>query len=88
MVDGITDAERLVKVETKLDVIEGVVLRMEAKLDAHHVPRAEINEMFKSRDERIERLETQANESKRGFREWLTLAVAGLALVASVWTKK
>lgn len=51
--------ERIVKVETKVENIESVALRLEAKLDVftdHYVQRHELKEMFYSRDEQIKQV--------------------------------
>lgn len=93
--------ERLVKVETKVDNIETVAVRMESKLDAwaaNYVPRPEMNEMFRARDEQIELMRdeiktmrteksteqlTEKTSSKSNLATWAYVIVSIVTVVIS-----
>lgn len=65
MGDDQRPVERLAAMEAKLATLEGVLMRLEAKLDAwqsNYVPRAEINEMFRARDSHLEQLRVEIKE--------------------------
>lgn len=82
-------------VDTQLSEIKTALLRMDTKLDAWqstYVPRAEINEMFRSRDEKITLLHQEIidlNEEKKANKQllptWTHAAVALIALALSIY---
>lgn len=97
------ETERLAALEaqftatsSQLNDIKGAMVRLEAKLDAWqatYVPRIEIQEMFRSRDEKIAALQGEINDihaekaaSKQLFPGWAQVAVAVLALVITLWS--
>lgn len=83
-------AERLAALEARLAGIEALIARIDGKLDAfqaNYVPRAEITEMFRSRDERIERIEEDDKAQKTSIVSWAGVVIAGLAFAYSVFHK-
>lgn len=89
---------RLLVVEKQLEDIKSAMLRMETKLDAwqeNYVPRAEINEMFRSRDESIRdirdentRLWDERRANKQTIPSWIQVAISLGAIGISLWALK
>lgn len=88
MASETTDAERFARLEERLEGIERVSLRLEAKLDAWqetYVPRTEINEMFRARDEQIHELKDDKKTHRANLPMWVSASAAVIALVAMFW---
>lgn len=72
-------AERLAALETGINALTQVCARLESKLDAWqatYVPRTEINEAFKARDERIKSLENNQT--------WLWRTTVGAVIAGAI----
>ncbi|KZE79655.1 hypothetical protein [Paenibacillus elgii] len=85
------DGERLTKVETRLENIEVAVTRMEEKLDKWHgnyISRVEMNELLRSRDERIERIEQERLANKQLYPGWINILIAFAALLVAWFHNK
>ena len=70
--------------------MEGVLISMNSKLDAWaqtYVPRNEINEMFRARDEQIKELKEDKKNNRQSWPYWITAAIALAAFVYSIWPK-
>jgi predicted RNase H-like nuclease (RuvC/YqgF family) len=84
--------ERLAALEAQLESvidaqadIKAYMIRLEAKLDAYqtnYVPRQELNEMFRSRDEKIARLEDELKTRRQNWPTWIGIAASA---AVSVW---
>jgi predicted RNase H-like nuclease (RuvC/YqgF family) len=88
MGNEMTDVERVARIEERLDAIERVILRMEAKLDAWqetYVPRTEINEMFRARDEQIRELKEEQRNSKQVWPQWVAAIAAIMSVIVAIW---
>lgn len=86
----LTDAERLTRLETKLDGIEAAIVKMDAKLDvysANFVPRHEINEMFRSRDKQLEDVRTALRDNKKAWPSWIAVVTSATAFLYTLWRK-
>lgn len=89
-----TDAERLTRLEVNMETTMQAVLRMDAKLDAwqaQYVPRAEIGEMFRSRDERLDGMESdfkhlrdEREQARMSLPQWLMALAAAASAVTSI----
>jgi DNA repair exonuclease SbcCD ATPase subunit len=80
-------AERLATLETKLEDIEKALIRLEGKFDVfttHFVPRNEIMEMFRSRDERISEIKQDMKSQRASVPQWTAILISGLALCVTV----
>jgi Tfp pilus assembly protein PilO len=74
-----TDGERLA-------ALEAILQRVESKLDKmvdNYPTRHEIDEMFRSRDEKIARLEEGERAKRNNWPQWISAIVAGIALLYS-----
>lgn len=90
MGNELTDGERLIQLETEVRTLIGAVLRMEAKLDAqgaNYVTKDVMAEMLRSRDERIARLETEAQQRQTNWPAWVAALAAVAALIIAAWPK-
>jgi predicted nucleic acid-binding Zn-ribbon protein len=91
-------AERLVKLETKLETIETSLRRLEAKLDAREekfVTRDVLNEILRSRDERslslqkaIYEIKDEKKENKKVLPDWINAFIALTALAIALFFKQ
>lgn len=83
-----TESERMAKVETKLEQIEQLLTKLDTKFDLLNtafVPRNEIDEMFRSRDARINELKAAIDSDKSQLPIWIGTIVSLGALVATIW---
>lgn len=90
---------RMSSVETKLENIENYLVRLDGKLDAwqqNYVPRSELGEMFRARDENIRKnyqaieklkdeIKTDQRSTKAVWPTWITALIAAAALIVSLW---
>jgi C4-type Zn-finger protein len=84
-----SDSERLTRQETRLETIEGVVTRLETKIDAwqtNFVSRELLEEKLERRDERIERLEEDKSTDRHLFPVWVSAAISLAALLVALWS--
>lgn len=98
MAETTTQAERLTKLETELESMKVVLLRMEAKMDAwqmNFVSKELLDEKLKTRDEKakaqdekIKRLETERTSYKNNLPYWVAVIISTIALIYSFWPKK
>lgn len=71
--------ERLRALEVQISHLIEVNTRLEAKLDAYQtnfVPRAELTEMFRLRDEKIARLEEEFKTKRQNWPIWVGIIVS------------
>ncbi|NRD80263.1 hypothetical protein HPT25_23355 [Bacillus sp. BRMEA1] len=91
MANEMTEAERMTRHETKLETIEMVLMRLEAKVDtwqANFVSKELLDEKLRSRDEKIERLEEEKSTNKHTLPLWAAVVLSGVAILISLWAKK
>jgi cob(I)alamin adenosyltransferase len=89
------ERERIVIHDTKLENIEMVILRLEAKVDAwqaNFVSKEILEEKLKIRDEKIDRLEKEIDRlekektsHKNNLPLWVASIVASISLIVSIW---
>lgn len=82
-----TEAERLAAMESELQFVKDYLIRIDTKLDAYaetYVPRTEINEMFRARDEQIKELKDQNRELKEQRQSSHQLWPTWIASIAAV----
>ncbi len=81
------DLERLAKLETQLESMGQVMLRLEAKFDAwqtNFLTRVEADEMFRSRDKEIQNVREDLKEAKLDKRSNFALVPAYISLGVSI----
>lgn len=89
-----SERDRIVIHDTKLENIEMVILRLEAKVDAwqtNFVSKELLEEKLKFRDKRIEQIEIEKDSQKNRTPHWFSVAISGLALfvtILSLWLRK
>lgn len=82
------ERERIVVHGAKLETIEMVLMRLEAKVDAwqaNFVSKEMLEEKLKARDERINRIENEKVTHKNNMPAWVAAAVAIVSLIISFW---
>jgi hypothetical protein len=82
-----TEAERLAAMESELQFVKDYLIRIDTKLDAYaetYVPRTEINEMFRARDEQIRELKEQRQSSHQLWPTWLAAIAAVISCLAAI----
>lgn len=89
-----TENERMATVETELKQINKLLMKLDEKFDnmnTQYVPRSEIDEKFKSRDEKViliqaDILSMKANQqtNKSIYPAWAAVIVAILATVMAI----
>jgi hypothetical protein len=81
------DLERLAKLETQLESMGQVMLRLEAKIDAwqtNFLTRTEADEMFRSRDKEIQSIKEELKETRNDKRNNFGIIPAYLSLGVSL----
>jgi hypothetical protein len=76
--------KKMAKVETDLSNIKELLLDIRGELkglNQTYVPRMEINEMFRSRDEDIKEIKSSQNSSKQLIVAWAAVIVAIVAII-------
>lgn len=72
--------------QERLAALEAILQRVESKLDKmvdNYPTRNEIEEMLRSRDERIARLEEGERAKRQTYPNWVGTVIAGVALFYS-----
>lgn len=85
-----TDGEKIAKFEAQLENLVVLVTKLDAKIDAWQssfVSKELLDEMLKSRDEKIERLENEKASHKGTLPLWAAAVISGIALIVSLWPK-
>lgn len=83
-----TQVERLTRLETELESMKIVLLRMETKMDTWQLNFASkelLQVELKSRDEKIERLETDKTTNKNILPLWFAVIVSIAVAIWSHW---
>lgn len=86
-----TDPERLTKLETEMESMKTVLLRVEAKMDAwqqNFVSKEVLNDKLKLRDDRIERLEQEKTSYKNNLPFWFSVFISAAAFFYAIWPHK
>jgi hypothetical protein len=76
--------KKMAKVETDLSNIKELLLDIRGELkglNQTYVPRMEINEMFRSRDEDIKEIKSSQSSSKQLIVAWAAVIVAIVAII-------
>lgn len=83
-----TQSERLTKLETELESMKVVLLRMETKMDAwqmNFVTKELLDEKLRSRDDRMTRIEAEKTSFKNNLPFWVTAVLAALSTIIAIW---
>jgi hypothetical protein len=81
------DLERLAKLETQLESMGQVMLRLEAKIDAwqtNFLTRTEAEEMFRSRDKELQSVKEELKEGRNDKRSNFGVIPSYLSLAVSL----
>jgi predicted RNase H-like nuclease (RuvC/YqgF family) len=95
---AIEQAEKIARLEEKMNLMAESIIRMEGKLDAwsqNYPTRTEVNEMFRARDKEIDDLRTDLKDleikyesgkqtNKNLLPQWFGIGVSLLALLATI----
>jgi hypothetical protein len=93
------DYEKIARLETQIDNLTNIVMRMDAKLDTwqeNYVPRKEIYEMFRARDkeladlsERVDKHIDDSNTESKSFKNnlpnWIGIIFGFISLLIMVY---
>lgn len=83
-----TQSERLTKLETELESMKVVLLRMETKMDAwqsNFVSKELLDEKLKSRDDRMTRIELEKTSFKNNLPFWVAAVLAAISTIITIW---
>lgn len=83
-----TQNERLTKLETELESMKVVLLRMETKMDAwqsNFVSKELLDEKLKSRDDRMTRIELEKTSFKNNLPFWVAAVLAAISTIITIW---
>jgi uncharacterized protein YhaN len=88
MAENLENERKMAKVETDLANIKELLLDIKDELkglNQTYVPRTEIIEMFRSRDEQIKEIKNNQNSSKHLWASWAAVIVAAVAILVTLF---
>jgi hypothetical protein len=82
--ETVENERRMSKVESDLANIKELLLEIKEDIKSQpYVPRAEINLMFKSVNDRIDAFENDHKESRTAFIAWVGIALSFLSVISA-----